>query len=171
MQIQCPPSVSLKPTDRDCRVCLSRLSSPAAVAVCRRGRRNCGLPQDGRRAASLPGDAVKGLQEAGKIMRAIRILLVVQIALFGFAALTHFGVIVGSHWHRAAGTAESVIAVVLLVGLSFTWMIPSSIRSIAIAVQAFALLGTFVGIATIVAGIGPRSTLDIIFHGSMVIAL
>ena len=104
-------------------------------------------------------------------MRAIRILLIVQFALFAFAALTHFGVIVSGHRHRAAGTAESVIGAVLLIGLLLTWMIPSSNRSIAIAVQAFALLGTFVGIGTIIASIGPQSMFDIVFHTSMVIAL
>lgn len=54
-------------------------------------------------------------------MRAIRVLLIIQIALFAFAALTHFGVAVESHEHRAAGTAESVIGTVLLIGLLLTW--------------------------------------------------
>ena len=70
-----------------------------------------------------------------------------------------------------APTDESVIGAVLLIGLLLTWIIPSLVRSIAIAVQSFALLGTFVGIATIIAGIGPRSTLDILFHALMVVLL
>jgi hypothetical protein len=104
-------------------------------------------------------------------MRAIRTLLIVQVALFAFAALTHFGLIASSHRHRPAGTAESVIGSVLLIGLLLTWMIPSSIRSIAMAVQTFALLGTLVGIATIIVGIGPRSMLDFFFHASMAVTL
>ena len=104
-------------------------------------------------------------------MQTIRTLLIVQVALFAFAALTHFGMIGSSHRHPPAGTAESVIGTVLLIGLLSTWMTPSSIRSIAIAVQAFGLLGTLVGIATIIVGIGPRSMLDIVFHTSMTVAL
>jgi hypothetical protein len=73
--------------------------------------------------------------------------------------------------HRWAGNAESVIGGVLLVGFLLTWMLPRWTRGIGIAVQAFALLGTGVGIYTIAIGIGPRTLPDVAFHVAIVIAL
>jgi len=105
-------------------------------------------------------------------MRAIRILLIIQISLFACAALAHSGMLMGGgHRHRQAGTAETVIGAVLAAGLLSTLIRPVSTRAIAIAVQAFALLGTGVGIFTIIVGIGPRTMLDAVLHTCMVIAL
>ncbi len=104
-------------------------------------------------------------------MRAIRIFLFVQIALFVFAALTHAGILISGHRHRQAQIAETIIAAVLVAGLLLTVIRPSWARAIAITVQAFSLLGTGVGILTIIIGIGPRSTLDVVFHTCMAIAL
>jgi hypothetical protein len=75
------------------------------------------------------------------------------------------------HRHRQARTAETIIGAVLLAGLLSTLIRPASTRVVAITVQAFALLGTGVGIFTIIIGIGPRSTLDAAFHTCMAIAL
>lgn len=111
------------------------------------------------------------LEIEGESIRAIRIFLIVQIALFASAALTHFGILISGHQHPQARIAETVIGVVLLAGLLWTAIRPASARVAAITVQAFALLGTGVGIFTIVVGIGPRSALDIAFHTCMVIAL
>jgi hypothetical protein len=104
-------------------------------------------------------------------MRAVRIFLIVQIALFASAALTHFGILIRGHQHPQARIAETVIGVVLLVGLLWMVIRPASARVVAITVQAFALFGTCIGIFTIIVGIGPRSTLDAVFHTCMVIAL
>jgi hypothetical protein len=73
--------------------------------------------------------------------------------------------------HRQAGTAESVIGIVLFIGLVLTWIRPVSTRGISVAVQAFALLGTLVGIFTLVIGVGPRTAPDILYHVCIVIAL
>ena len=97
--------------------------------------------------------------------------LIVQIALFAFAALTHSGVLMSGHRHRQARIAETVIGAVLTAGLVAIVIRPASTRAIAITVQAFALLGTSVGIFTIIVGIGPRTLLDAIFHACMAIAL
>jgi hypothetical protein len=73
--------------------------------------------------------------------------------------------------HRQAATAESVIAIVLLAG----WISISILRSwthrISLAVQAFALLGTLVGIFTIALGVGPRTMPDLVYHASIVAVL
>src|SRR5881296_1977043 len=53
-----------------------------------------------------------------------------------------------SQWGQAA------IAVVLLVGLVLTWIRPGSTRGVGLAAQAFALLGTLLGIFTIAIGVG-----------------
>jgi len=101
----------------------------------------------------------------------VRLLLLLQAAVFIAAALTHFGVLVGGYMHLKAGIAESVIGTVLLAGLVFTTLWPASAYAAAIAAQSFALLGTALGLFMIAIGIGPRTTLDLVFHVGVVIAL
>ena len=103
--------------------------------------------------------------------RAIRVFVLVECIAFFLAALTHFGVLMDGYQHRKAGTAESVIGIVLLAGLALSWIKPTSTRAAGLAVQAFALLGTLVGIFTIAIGIGPRTVPDIVFHCCIVIVL
>jgi hypothetical protein len=103
--------------------------------------------------------------------RAIRLFLFIEGVAFIAAALTHFGVLIGGYQHQKAGTAESVIGIVLLVGWALTWMRARSTRGIGLAVQGFALLGTLVGIFTIAIGVGPRTAPDIAFHIGIVVVL
>jgi hypothetical protein len=95
----------------------------------------------------------------------------VEAAVFGSAALVHAGVLVRGYEHAAARTAESVIALVLFVGLAATVLAPGSSRGIGLGVQGFALLGTAVGIFTIATGVGPRTAPDLTLHGVMVVLL
>jgi hypothetical protein len=83
----------------------------------------------------------------------------------------HFGVLLRGHEHGKAGTAESVIAAVLLAGLAWTWIRPAAARAAGLAVQGFALLGTLVGLFTIAVGVGPRTVPDLAFHGGIVAVL
>jgi hypothetical protein len=103
--------------------------------------------------------------------RAIRLFVFIEGAAFIAAALTHFGLLMDGYEHQKAGTAESVIGIVLLVGLALTWIRPGSTRAVGLAVQAFALLGTLVGIFTIAIGVGPRTVPDITFHIGIVLVL
>jgi hypothetical protein len=103
--------------------------------------------------------------------KVIRLFVFFEGVAFIAAALTHFGVLIGGYEHHKAGTAESVIGIVLLVGLVLTWIRPQSTRGIGLAVQAFALLGTLVGIFTIAIGVGPRTAADIAYHVSIVVVL
>jgi hypothetical protein len=105
------------------------------------------------------------------VTRAIRLFVLIEGAAFIAAALTHFGLLIGGYEHQKAGTAESVIGIVLLVGLVLTWIRPESTREIGLAVQAFALLGTLVGIFTIAIGVGPRTVPDIAFHIGITVML
>jgi hypothetical protein len=101
----------------------------------------------------------------------IRLFLLVEAAAFITAASIHFGVWTSGYEHEKAGIAESVIALVLLAGLAWTWIRPRSVRAASLAAQAFALLGTIVEIVTIVIGVGPRTIPDIVYHNVIVIVV
>jgi hypothetical protein len=103
--------------------------------------------------------------------QAVRLFLFMEAAAFLVAASLHFGVLIHGYEHQKAGTAESVIGVALLVGLMLTAIRPDATRGFGLAAQAFALLGTLVGIFTIAIGVGPRTAPDIAFHIGIVIVL
>lgn len=95
----------------------------------------------------------------------------VEILLFAGAALIHAGVLVGGHEHSQARTAEGVIAAVLALGLVLCLLRPATMRTTALAVQGFALLGTLVGVFTIAIGVGPQTLADKAFHGLLLVVL
>jgi len=115
--------------------------------------------------------AEEGATTSSRTARAIRFFLLFEAATYVGAALAHFGIFVSGYEHRAAGTAESVIAGVLLIGWVATWARPTFSRGIGLATQTFALLGTFVGLFTIVIGVGPRTVPDLAYHISIVAVL
>lgn len=98
-------------------------------------------------------------------------LLGIEAASFLLAAAVHAGLLVGGYEHYEAMVAESVIGTVLLVGLATTWVRPRSAFTAAAGVQAFALLGTLVGLWTIVVGVGPRTVPDVVYHVVIVIVM
>lgn len=102
--------------------------------------------------------------------RTIRAFLLVEAASFAAAALVHFGVLTRGYEHQQAGTAESVIAIVLLFGLALS-LAGRWTRAAGLAAQAFAFVGTLVGIFTIAIGVGPRTGPDIAYHAAIVAAL
>ena len=104
-------------------------------------------------------------------MRVARQFLAIQAVVFAAAALLHGGVFVAGYEHREARIAESVIAVVLALGLVVAVVQPSLTRPAALAAQAFALLGTIVGVVMIAIGVGPRSGLDLLIHATMLTLL
>jgi hypothetical protein len=104
-------------------------------------------------------------------MGQVRTLLGVQAAAFGLAALIHSGVLLDRYQHREATIAESVIAGILALGTVTGTVRPAWDRTAALAVQAFALLGTCVGIVTMVIGIGPQSRFDVALHAAFVVLL
>lgn len=102
---------------------------------------------------------------------AIRVFMFFEGVAFIAAALIHFGLLMGGYEHQKAGTPESLIALVLLGGLTVSWIRPGLTHRIGLAAQAFALLGTLVGIFTIAIGIGPRTLPDITYHIGIVVVL
>ncbi len=101
----------------------------------------------------------------------IRLFLLLEGASFVVAGLVHAGVLVDGYAHREASIAESVIGVVLLAALGLTWVWPARTRTIGLAAQGFALLGTLVGVFTIAIGVGPRTVPDIAYHVAILAAL
>jgi hypothetical protein len=120
--------------------------------------------QDGCREASRH-------QEDVVMTKLIRFLMFLEAAAFIAAALIHAGLLFSGYEHREARIAESVIAVVLLAGLAFTWIRPRWTIAAGLAAQGFALLGTAVGIFMIAIGVGPRTLPDIVYHVAIVIVL
>jgi len=100
-----------------------------------------------------------------------RLFVFFEGVAFIIASLIHFGVLMHGYEHFWAGRAEGVIGIAFLIGYVLTWILPRWTRGIGIAIQAFALLGTSVGMYTIAIGIGPRTIPDITFHIVIVIAL
>ncbi len=90
---------------------------------------------------------------------------------FAAAALMHLGILSPEYQHSKAATAETVIGAVLFVGFISTFVAPRSSRTVALAAQGFALLGTAVGLFTIAIGVGPRTGIDLLIHAAFVTAL
>jgi lipid-A-disaccharide synthase-like uncharacterized protein len=83
----------------------------------------------------------------------------------------HFGLLIGGYRHSSAGTAELVIAAVLVAGLLLTWTPTPWSRRSATAAQSFGILGVLGGLLTIVLAIGPRTTLDVFLNAAVLLTL
>jgi hypothetical protein len=105
------------------------------------------------------------------MLRTIRRFMSFEAAAFLAASLVHGGVLIDGFEHRQAATAEMVIGIVLLVGLAITSIRPAWTRRVGVGGQGFALLGTFVGMAMIAIGVGPRTIPDVVFHAGLVVLL
>jgi hypothetical protein len=104
-------------------------------------------------------------------LSSIPMVLLLEAAAFFTASLVHAGYLVSGYQHREARIAESVIASVLLAGALSTWIRPGLTRGAGLVAQGFALLGTLVGIFTIIVGVGPRTLPDVVYHVAIVILL
>jgi hypothetical protein len=104
-------------------------------------------------------------------MRKIRLILLFEAAAFFAASLVHSGVLIHGYEHEGARVAEGVIGAVLLLGFALTWGGEAWARRAALASQVFALLGTAVGLFTVIIGVGPRTVPDVIYHVAIVLVL
>jgi hypothetical protein len=104
------------------------------------------------------------MMNATHLLRRLRGFLLAEAGLLVAASLVHSGLLLQGHAHSQARIAEAVIATMLLLAwaLSFVW--PVHTRRLALLGQAFALIGTLVGLTTILIGIGPQSVPDKVFH-------
>lgn len=102
----------------------------------------------------------------------VRLLLLLETVAFTMASLVHSGVLFHGYEHGKAAVAERVISVILLIGLSLTWVLtPRSARIAATTAQALAMFGTLVGLFTVAVGVGPRTVPDIAFHTGILVLL
>ena len=101
----------------------------------------------------------------------IQILVCFEAVTFVAASLIHSGVLIAGYEHHQARIAEGVIAIVLLGAVTSTWIWPAWTHQVGLAAQAFALLGTLVGVFAIAIGVGPRTIPDIAYHVAIVAVL
>lgn len=106
-----------------------------------------------------------------ELTKKIRAFVAVEALTFCVAAAIHFGYLIDGYGHQAAGTAESVIGGALLIGLVLSLIRPAWTATAGVVIQGFALVGTLIGIFTIIVGIGPRTTADIVYHIGIVVVL
>ena len=103
--------------------------------------------------------------------RTIRLFLLLEAAAFVAAASVHFSLVIAGYEHRKAGVAESVIAAVLILALAVTSLGRTWTRTVGLAAQAFALVGTLIGVFTITIGVGPRTLPDVAYHFAIMAVL
>jgi hypothetical protein len=101
----------------------------------------------------------------------IQLFLLVEAASFLVAGTIHSGLLVALDVHHPAAIAETTIGVVLLIGLGLSRVWPTQSRLFGLLAQAFAALGTLVGVYTIIAGFGPRTVPDVIYHLAILVVL
>jgi prepilin signal peptidase PulO-like enzyme (type II secretory pathway) len=105
------------------------------------------------------------------MMGTIRILMLVEAATFVLASLIHSGWLVAGYQHHQARIAERVIAAALLGAVVVSGIHPAWTRRTGLLGQGFALLGTLVGVFTIVVGVGPRTVPDVVYHVGILVVL
>ncbi len=96
-----------------------------------------------------------------------RLLLIFEAAAFLAASLVHAGWLIPGYEHTQARAAQATIAGVLVAALIVTWLRPAGTRAAALSAQVFALLGTMIGVFTMIAGVGPQTAPDVAFHVGM----
>src|ERR1700694_3358071 len=110
------------------------------------------------------------IQGLGAIWK-IRSWLLLQIAMLLSMVSMHFDLLLGRSPPAPAGTAELLLAAVLVAGLLLTWTPRPWSRRSATAVQSFGILGVLVGLSTIAIGIGPRTMLDLTLNAALLLTL
>lgn len=104
-------------------------------------------------------------------MKRTRAFLAAGAIIFALASAIHGGWLLDGYQHSEARIAEGVIAIMLLAGLAVSLINPPWTRRAGLLAQGFALVGTLVGVFTIIVGVGPRTTPDVILHIGLVVLL
>ncbi len=104
-------------------------------------------------------------------MTSLMLLLLFEGATFIAASLVHRGALVTGYEHGRAAIAETVIGVVLLAGAVLVRLVPARARSVGVAAQAFAVLGTLVGLVMVAIGVAPRTVPDVVYHFTILAVL
>jgi hypothetical protein len=101
----------------------------------------------------------------------IRAFLLTEAIVFALAALVHRGILLDGYRHQQAFVAETVIALVLAGAVGAGVAAPRVARVVGLGAQAFALVGTCVGLVAIAVGVGPRTVPDLVYHLAIVAVL
>jgi hypothetical protein len=104
--------------------------------------------------------------------------MLAEAATLGIASYLHhnghiplgFTVIHGEYF-GAAATPEAIIGAVLAAGAAYVLAAPGRARIVALSTTGFALLGVIVGLAEVLRGVGPGSTMDLAYHSALLAAL
>src|SRR2546426_1315802 len=99
----------------------------------------------------LPTRLVHGF---GTIWR-VRGFLLLQIAILLSMVSIHFGLLIGGYRHRSGGTAELVIAAVLVAWLLLSWTPRPWSRRSGTGLPPFGILCALGGLWAIALGVGP----------------
>lgn len=99
----------------------------------------------------------------------LRLIMSFQILLFITGALSHSGYLPFSYVHFQARIAETIITVLLTIGLASTFTKKPSKFKLTTATQVLSLLGTLVGVVMISVGVGPRTNFDYGLHAAMIV--
>ncbi len=102
---------------------------------------------------------------------ALRLFMLLEAASFGAASLIHAGAFIFGYEHTRASVAEGVIALLLFFGLAWSWIAPAGTREVSLVAQSFALMGTLVGLFTIIIGVGPRTVPDLVYYTVILVVL
>ena len=103
-------------------------------------------------------------------MRETRAFLLFESIAFALASLVHRGLLVDGFDDPGASTAEGIIAIVLVAGLVVSFVAPARTRVIGLVAQAFALLGTTIGLFLLIV-VGPQTLPDLVFHIGIYVVL
>ena len=94
----------------------------------------------------------------------IRLLLLIEAALFAVAALVHSGALISGYEHTLMRIFDAVMALVLVTGAVVSLARPQWTRRAGLIAQGIALLGTFASLVALVTRIIPQTMLEYFFH-------
>lgn len=93
----------------------------------------------------------------------LRVILAAEVAIFALAAAAHRGWIGAGFEHARAATAETAIALFLLLGFHLVKAVPEHGRAIGLIAHVFALVGALTGVLVVALGVGPQTGPDKIY--------
>lgn len=104
-------------------------------------------------------------------MRDIRVLLAIEAAALGGAAILHLPA--SGDPTESASIYEGTIAVILIVGLAIVLALPSWGAWAALLAQAFGLIGASIGLYLALRGVAvaPNTPQDNVFHVAIIVLL
>ena len=103
-------------------------------------------------------------------LRTLRTVMLVAAASLVVAAALHSGIVIPGPFDDAA-MYESIIAVILVIGVALTFIGPAWARWAGLVATLVSLAGSCVGLYLALRGIGPNTVPDIVYHVALVALL